>query len=263
MCIRDRSLSSLLQINGNVSHGQIPNDDYMYDKELFITDLFLQNKEQIYLESPEVSYSPDRQDWISLMPDSLFSSSIMQQENVEPTYLSRAQSKRQEVQFQNNPKKLVSKSVTSTEETPQTFDGPTNKQFPFKVIYKKIKKEKYDTKNIVKNLTRALVAWINTKSPTSDISLDCVQKHNIIRDVGAVIKKHGYTRHIFKHIFTQKETNSVFVKFLKTSAFEWIIGSPLIKDKISLLRARRNLIYVAENYKTIPNFTWDFQYKFV
>ena len=51
-----------------------------------------------------------------------------------------------------------------------------NKKFPFKIVYKKIKKEKYDTKNIVKNITRAFLTWMksinNNNIYTTDIHTD-------------------------------------------------------------------------------------------
>eukprot|EP01016_Furgasonia_blochmanni_P036607 TRINITY_DN41_c0_g2_i1.p1 TRINITY_DN41_c0_g2~~TRINITY_DN41_c0_g2_i1.p1 ORF type:complete len:323 (+),score=124.24 TRINITY_DN41_c0_g2_i1:65-1033(+) len=164
------------------------------------------------------------------------------------------------------PQETLSQSQAST-----SYNQPDimriDPDFPFKIKYT-LPRRKFDTKNIVKNFSKALMGYVNSRSGQEylmvELQLNSIEEYEMVRDrIIDLITKSKYNRKLMKELIKDDTNNIIFRSFLKNYAYGWILNSTFIKDKYSHLRARRNLLYICAKYKTIDRFSWNFQYNFL
>eukprot|EP01015_Nassula_variabilis_P033184 TRINITY_DN7925_c0_g1_i4.p1 TRINITY_DN7925_c0_g1~~TRINITY_DN7925_c0_g1_i4.p1 ORF type:complete len:216 (-),score=35.37 TRINITY_DN7925_c0_g1_i4:13-660(-) len=120
------------------------------------------------------------------------------------------------------------------------------KKKPFSIKYK-YNKEKLDTKNLVKNFVNAFLNYLKTTKDTTKNQNFCQALYQLQQ----LISQSNYNRTLLKGIVETQIVKEAFEVFLKEQCFSWIMYSSNIKDKQSHMRARRNFLYICQNYSCL------------
>lgn len=113
-------------------------------------------------------------------------------------------------------------------------------------------KNKFDTKNLVKNFLNAFTSFvINNEEEKHICDILAFENPEQLVDFRASVrnffKGKKYNRVLLKDFIFEDNFRSLFLFFLNNRALSWI-NSGRMKDKTSHLRALKNFIYICQNY---------------
>ncbi len=126
-------------------------------------------------------------------------------------------------------------------------------------------KNKFDTKNLVKNFLNSFISFVQNPEEEQLIrDLLGFDEKDQLNDFRASLrnffKGKRFNRALLKEFIFEDNFRSLFQFFLQNRAPEWIEGGRM-RDKASHFRALKNFVFICQNYDNIKS--WRFRYNFV